>query len=78
MTVAELIEELKLLPQDYVVTYQCCSDYSLLEPGEVRVGNPKDFVEHHNMPGVVRRYNKREWPGDMTPTFVNTIVFPGN
>lgn len=37
MTVAELIDVLKDLPPDADVIYQCCSDWALLEPGEVEL-----------------------------------------
>lgn len=61
MTVAELIEHLKALPQEHLVVYRCCSDMSELAADEITV---KRAVRHHNLPDRVRDYSEREWaPG---------------
>ena len=38
MTVSELIEFLKLQPQDLQVIYRCCSESCILEASEIYVG----------------------------------------
>lgn len=58
MTVAELIEHLKTLPQGYLVVYRCGSDMAELETHEIRVDRG---VRHHNLPDTVRDYRESEW-----------------
>jgi len=67
MTVAELIEFLKLQPQDLQVIYRCYSEKSLLEASEICVGEaceprPDGWVQ-----------NKR--PDMPTQEY---LIFPGN
>lgn len=78
MTVAELIAELQRFPQDAVVLYRCCSDFSDLDPGDVRVAT----VESEEV--CIRRglycdatHYRGRW-GDEKPVFVQAVVFPGN
>src|SRR5579859_3403789 len=63
MTVAELIEHLETLPQDYLVVYRSCSDMNVLEANQIEITRG---VKHHNLPDTVRDYNEWEWrPGTM-------------
>ena len=81
MTVKELIEYLQTLPQDHLVIYKMCSDYSVLEPQDIEVvgKETRKVVKHHNMPGRVRQWRDYEnKDGAITPEFIDTVIFPGN
>lgn len=58
MTVAELIEHLKTLPQGHVVVYRTSSDMYKLQLEGIRVGRA---VRHHNLKDAIRDYNEQEW-----------------
>ena len=84
ITVAELIEHLKTLPQDLPVSYTCCSDYSWLELRQIDV-IPNTWrgtgeyatvvVRDTNGPREVRRmWLGRE--GVVKP--ISVVNFPGN
>ncbi len=61
MTVAELIDHLRTLPQGHLVVYRACSDMNVLHSSEVTVARG---VKHHNLDDVVRDYTEWEWkPG---------------
>lgn len=63
MTVAELIEHLKTLPQGHLVTYRAWSDMNVLMSSDITVTRG---VKHHNLQDKVRNYNKWEWkPGTL-------------
>ena len=85
VTVKDLIEHLKVMPQDSVVIYCLYSGYSLLELYQVvsqRESDPLNSgmsVVHHNMPGEYRHYGG-EWEhkGQPPPKPANVVIFPGN
>lgn len=83
MTVRELIEHLQTLPPDLDVIYRFCSDYSVLEAGDIDLQTSSDpltrftAVKHHNMPGEYRAYYPIE-KEDPKPTPANVVIFPGN
>lgn len=61
MTVAELVEHLKTLPQGHLVVFRSHSDMNALEAKDIEVTRG---VRHHNLRDTVRDYNKYEWePG---------------
>ncbi len=87
MTVRELIKHLETLPQDYLVVYKCCSDYTKMDADEVIILNAEDkeIVQHHNIPDQVRSYRSTEYakkyegmPKNSEPKFLDCVVFPGN
>lgn len=67
MTVAELIEFLKLQPQDLQVIYRCCSESAVLEAGEIYEGEaceprPDGWVQNKRPDMPTQKY----------------LIFPGN
>lgn len=85
MTVRELIEVLKTMPQDFPVIYRNCSDYSNMEPEQLQIQRSTDSLDyasaihHHNMLGEFRRYTgPREYGNLPLPTPADVVIFPGN
>lgn len=93
--VKELIAFLEKLPKDTVigVIYTACSDYQVLEEGELNFFNKTDFDEQDEEAkilgyrrhrrfvyrhGKIMEYNERTWDKKETPVFVPLLVFPGN
>jgi hypothetical protein len=79
MNVGELIAILQAMPQDAVVMFRMCSDYTEMRPDEVRLSlaESKEFVWRFE--NGYQEYNKRlfKMSGEV-PKFVTACVFPGN
>lgn len=74
ITVAELIEHLKTMPQDAPCIYRCCSDYSALRKDEVIY--TEDKFETRN--GMIHGEYKPWVRGGEPPVYVKVVSFPGN
>lgn len=77
MTVRELIAELQAMPQEAAVLYQCCSDYSILEPGEIVLRTADDELVALRG-GKHMTLTRKQYPADETPVFVDAVILPGN
>lgn len=71
MTVAELIEHLKTLPQDLEVVYMRYSDYTFLEADEITIAHgvkrDKWIARYHRTMPEADQYKVRDY-----------VAFPGN
>jgi len=86
MTVAELIGKLSTFPQDAVVLYRACSDWSTMDEKDVTLHKPEDrqiiYREHKHGDGY-SDFNPRWVPpgkeGEPEYNDFRTLVcFPGN
>jgi hypothetical protein len=86
MTVEELIALLQKFPKNSLVAcvYLCCSDYVLLEPGDItyhdkEVEGPYGHRHRYVLRnGKIMEYNEKTWDPAETPHFVSVVAFPGN
>lgn len=77
MTVRELIAKLQTMPQDAAVLYRCCSDYSILESGEIVLRKADDELVALRG-GKHMTLTRKQYPANETPVFVDAVIFPGN
>lgn len=90
MTVQELIEVLEKFPKDSVAVcvYLCCSDYAILEPGDIVYYGKEEEKEIKGPYGPSRRYvlrndkimeyDEKTWDKREVSNFVSIVAFPGN
>lgn len=76
MTVQELIAVLQNMPQDAEVVYRCASDYTALEPEQVRLfkAEEKVIVKHNTS---LMEYDPYLYRDGTKPDFRTVVAFPG-
>lgn len=76
MTVAELIEKLKTMPQEAVVIYALYSDYSALEADdiELHLASEEKVKYRGNRFSNVQSFEKAQEALD----YRDVVIFPGN
>lgn len=87
MTNRELIDHLKQFPLDAEVVYPACSEYWMMDTGEVTFASDGKAVEPYgniarfvSRGGHVVTYKEKQWDKavDGEPVFLQLILFPGN
>ena len=79
MTVGELVALLLKMPQDVVVLYRACSDWTVLRPDDIKLTKAEEQLVIYRPQNGYSEYYAPWFPKDgEKPDFRTAVLFPGN